>query len=120
MRLRAYATTAREALGMVEDMAALAALEFRDEISARVKYLCALAVAGLLGLIGLLFAGVMVLVIAWETQYRIHAAVALMVVPLIAACALAFVFLRRWRADAWLATTRHELREFYTWLKAKL
>ncbi len=120
MRLRAYMAMTREALSMTEDLAALALIELRAEIRSRMKYVLALAIAAVLVVVAIIFAGVMTLVIAWDTQYRIAIAIGLALVPLVASACIALPFTRRWRNDQWLSATRSESREFYTWLKSKL
>ena len=120
MRIREYAGTARAALGMAEDLTQLAMVELRQELNARLKYIAALAAAALLGVIALFYAGIVVIVLAWETDYRIASALAVLAVPLLGAAAIAWTVLRRWRNDRWLTATREESREFYLWLKTKL
>ena len=120
MRIREYAGTARAALSMVEDLSQLALIELREEMSARMKYIAGLAVALLLGIIALFYMGIVVIVLAWETDYRIASAIAVLVLPLAAAIVIAMTVLHRWRSDRWLAATREETREFYLWLKTKL
>jgi uncharacterized membrane protein YqjE len=120
MRIREYAGTARAALAMVEDLSQLALLELREELNARVRYVAALAAAALLGVIALFYVGIVVIVLAWETDYRIATALAVLIVPLVAAAIIAWMALRRWRDDRWLTATREESREFYLWLKTKL
>lgn len=120
MRIREYAGTARDALAMVEDLSQLALLELREELNARVRYVAALAAAVLLGVIALFYLGIVAIVLAWETDYRIATALAVLIVPLVAAAIIAWMALRRWRDDRWLTATREESREFYLWLKTKL
>lgn len=120
MRLREYAGTAREALGMVEDLTALAMAEMRQELRSRMKYLAGLAIAAVLGFIAVLYLGIVALVFAWDTEYRTATAIAVLLLPLAAAVAIAFLVLRQWRNDRWLSVTRAESREFYQWLKSKL
>ena len=120
MRIREYAGTARAALGMVEDLSQLAIVELQEELRARAKYMAGLALAGLFGILALFYSGIVVIVLAWETDYRIASAVAVLVLPLVAAALIAFLVLRRWRKDRWLTATRAETREFYLWLKTKL
>lgn len=120
MRLRGYVATVREAVSMTEDLAALALIELRGEIRSRLKYVLALAIATLLAVVTVLFAGVMMLVVAWDTPYRVATAIALVVVPLVLSVGIAWQVTHRWRNDQWLAATRSETRECYTWLKSKL
>ena len=120
MRIREYAGTARAALGMAEDLSQLALIELREELRARAKYLAGLAIAGLLGVLALFYVGIAIIVLAWETEYRIASALAVFILPLVAAAIIAMVVMRRWRNDRWLAATREETREFYLWLKTKL
>ena len=120
MRIREYAGTARAALGMAEDLSQLALVEFREELRARAKYIAGLAVAAVLAIIALFYVGIVVIVLAWETDYRIASAITVLVVQLAAAALIAFLVLRRWRNDHWLTATRAESREFYLWLKTKL
>ena len=120
MRLRGYVATVREAVGMTEDLAALALIELRGEFRSRMKYLLALAIATLLAVVAVLFAGVMLLVIAWDTPYRLASAIGLVVVPLVVSVCIALPVTHRWRNDQWLSATRSESRECYTWLKSKL
>lgn len=120
MRIREYAGTARAALGMAEDISQLALLELREELNARMKYIAALAAAALLGVIALFYVGIVVIVLAWETDYRIASALAVLILPLAGAAAITWIVLRRWQNDRWLTATREETREFYLWLKTKL
>lgn len=120
MRIREYAGTARAALGMAEDLSQLALVEFREELRSRAKYIAGLAVAALFGILALFYVGIVVIVLAWETDYRIASAVAVLILPLATAAIVGFLVLRRWRNDHWLTATRAESREFYLWLKAKL
>jgi uncharacterized membrane protein YqjE len=120
MRLRRYTVTAREGLGMVEDIATLALVEMRGELRTRLKYVFALLAALALGLLTLFFTGALLLVIAWETPYRVPTAVALAIAPIIVAAIVVIMIRERWRNDQWLTATRSELREFYRWLKAML
>ena len=120
MRIREYAGTARAALGMVEDLSQLAMLELREEMQSRVKYIAGLAAALVLGIIALFYVGIVVIVLAWETDYRVASAFVVLIVPLAAAITIAMMVLRRWRRDRWLTATREESREFYLWLKTKL
>lgn len=120
MRIREYAGTARAALGMAEDLSQLALLELREELNARMKYIAALGAAALLGVMALFYVGIFVIVAAWETDYRVASALAVLVLPLAAAAAITWRVLRRWRNDRWLTATREESREFYLWLKTKL
>ena len=120
MRIREYAGTARAALGMAEDLSQLALIEFRQELRSRMKYLAGLALAGILGTLALFYSGIVAIVLAWETDYRIATALAVLILPLAAAIATAMMVLRRWRNDRWLTATREESREFYLWLKTKL
>ena len=120
MRIREYAGTARAALGMAEDLSQLALVELQAELQARAKYVAGLALAALLGIVALFYVGIVVIVLAWETDYRIASAVTVLVLPLAAAATIAFLVLRRWRRDRWLTATRAETREFYLWLKTKL
>lgn len=120
MRIREYAGTARAALSMVEDLSQLAVIEFREELRSRVRYMAALAIAVLLGLLAVFYVGIAVIVLAWETDYRIAAAIAVFLVPMAVAVGIALMVLRRWRNDRWLSATREESREFYLWLKTKL
>jgi uncharacterized membrane protein YqjE len=105
---------------MAEDLSQLALLELREELNARMKYIFSLAAAALLGSIALFYVGIVVIVAAWETDYRIAAAFAALILPLVAAAAIMLTVLRRWRNDRWLTATREESREFYLWLKTKL
>lgn len=120
MRIREYAGTARAALGMAEDLSQLAMVELQEELRARARYVAGLALAGLLGILALFYSGIVVIVLAWETDYRIASAVAVLMLPLVAAALIAFLVLRRWRKDRWLTATRAETREFYLWLKTRL
>ena len=120
MRIREYAGTARAALGMAEDLSQLALIEFREELRSRFKYMAGLAAALVLGIIALFYFGIVVIVLAWETDYRIASAIAVLILPLAAAIVIAMTVLRRWRNDRWLTATREESREFYLWLKTKL
>ena len=120
MRIREYAGTARAALGMAEDLSQLAVIEFREELRSRMKYIAGLAVALVLGIIALFYVGIVVIVLAWETEYRIASAIGALILPLAAAIVIAMTVLRQWRNDRWLNATREETREFYLWLKTKL
>ena len=120
MRIREYAGTARAALSMAEDLSQLAVLEFREELRSRVKYIAALAIAILLGVLAVFYVGIAVIVLAWETDYRVASAIAVFLLPLALAVGIALTVLHRWRNDRWLTATREESRELYLWLKTKL
>jgi len=120
MRLWRYTETAREGLGMMEDIATLALVELHGELQSRLRYILALVLALALALLTIFFTGAMLLVIAWETPYRVPTAAALAIAPLVLAAILVIVVKRRWRNDRWLTATRGELREFYRWLKSML
>lgn len=120
MRLRRYAATARETFGMLEDLAALAAVELRGELKTRASYLVGLVVAAILGTLALLFIGISLVVIAWDTPYRIATVLSWTLLLIVTTLGIALTVVRRWRAEVWLPSTRGEIREIYLWLKSRI
>jgi hypothetical protein len=121
MFFKRYRELAQEAFGKAEDICALAQGEFREEVRERVGVLPALAGGVLAGLLACGFACAALLIVAWDTPYRIPVALGL---PL-ALGGLAGVLLgmarTRWRRrKEFFNLTRVELRESYWWLKHRL